>query len=71
MGPNSPNTLVHICVLHRLVNIIEKLVYAIESERTIKNIEQMLSNVGLHRVQVKIEKYLERSGKIGNVPCKP
>ena len=70
---------VHICVLHALVRIIEKLVYmyiefawimkpTLESERTIKKIEQVLSNAGLHCGQVKIEKDLKRSGKTGNVP---
>ena len=73
---------VHICVLHALVRIIEKLVYmyikfawimkpTLESERTIKKIEQVLSDAGLHCGQVKIEKDLKRSGKTGNVPSKP
>ena len=43
----------------------------LESERTIKKIEQVLSDAGLHCGQVKTEKDLKRSRKIGNVPSKP
>ena len=43
----------------------------LESERTIKKIERVLSDAGLHCGQVKIEKDLKRSRKIGNVSSKP
>jgi hypothetical protein len=42
-----------------------------ESKKLIEAIAQVLSKEGLHRGNVKIEKYIKRSGTRGNLPTKP
>lgn len=77
-----PLTRVHFCTLHCMVRIIEKLVYEYvcfaykmhpvsEADATCKKVEEVLSEVGLHGGQVEIKKDEKKSGKSGNIPCKP
>ena len=77
-----PLTRVHICTLHAFVRIIDKLVYLSilsawnrspkeSAQKSIEEIEKVLSNAGLHGGNVKICKDIKLSGARGNVPCKP
>ena len=74
--------MVHICTMHALCRIIEKLVYLYicfawtmkpkqESEKTIKAIEKVLSHIGLHGGNVKIEEDTKRSTSTSKPPTKP
>ena len=73
---------VHICTLHALCRIIEKLVYLYicfawtlkpqkESLKSIKAIEGVLSDIGLHGGHVKIEEDNKQSKGGRKVPKKP
>jgi hypothetical protein len=73
---------VHMCTLHAFVRIVDKMVYLSilfswnkipkeESKNLIEAIEQVLSKAGLHGGNVKIEKYIKRSGTRGNLPTNP
>ena len=79
---NIPLTHVHVCTLHALCRIVEKLVYLyiqfawklepkIESQRGIRKIEEILSDMGLHGGQVKIVADTKRSTTSHQVPIKP
>lgn len=75
-------THVHVCTLHALCRIVEKLVYLyIEfawklqpksvSDEGIKRIEEILSEMGLHGGKVKIISCSKRSTTSHQVPIKP
>lgn len=77
-----PLSRVHICTLHALCRIIEKLVYLYicfawtlkpkeESTKAIKAIEGVLSNIGLYGGDVKIQEDIKRSTGGSKVPTKP
>lgn len=77
-----PLSRVHICTLHALCRIIEKLVYLyicfawtlkpqMESLKAIKAIEGVLSDIGLHGGHVKIEEDSKRSQGGRKIPKKP
>ena len=77
-----PLTRVHFCTLHAFVCIIEKLlhlyicfVYNIkpqdESNKACRELEKVLSKIGLHGGDVVIKKDEKKSGKSRDVPCKP
>lgn len=77
-----PLKYVHICTLHAEVRIIEKLIYLhillawnhkpeSVAKAAIRRLEIVLSNAGLHKGNVTIEKSDRLSGKKGNVPNKP
>lgn len=79
---NIPLTHVHVCTLHALCRIIEKLVFLYiqfawklepksDSEEGIKKIEEILSEMGLHGGQVKIVADTKRSTASHQVPIKP
>ena len=79
---NIPLSWVHICTLHALCRIIEKVVHlyigyawklrpAKTRDTAIKKIEEVLSEIGLHGGNVKIEADMKRSGKGNLVPIKP
>lgn len=73
---------VHVCTLHALCRIVEKLIHlyvqfawkekdsSIHKENIAK-IEEILSNIGLHGGQVKIVADPKRSTETHQVPCKP
>jgi hypothetical protein len=73
---------VHMCNLHAIERIVDKMVYLSilfawnkipqeESKNSIEEIQHVLSKVGLHGRNVKIEKDIKRSGTRGNLPGKP
>ena len=77
-----PLSRVHICTLHALCRIIEKLVHLyiqfawkeknlMIHKRNINKIEKILSSIGLHGGKVKIIADPKRSTKTHKVPCKP
>ena len=77
-----PLSRVHFCTLHAFVRIVEKIVYAYicfaytmqpkeESERACKELEKVLSEIGLHGGNVHIKKDEKKSGATGDIPCKP
>ncbi len=79
---NIPLSNVHICTLHALCRIVEKLVYLYigfawklkplsAKEQAISCIEKVLSEMGLHGGNVVIETDPRRSGKGNDVPKKP
>ena len=77
-----PLSNVHICTLHALCRIVEKLVYLYigyawkiknpgERERAIKQVEAALSEAGLHGGNVRIEADDKKSQNGNSVPRKP
>lgn len=77
-----PLSRVHICTLHALCRIIEKLVHLHicfawtlkpqeESSKAIKEIEGVLSDIGLHGGHVKIVEDNKRSRGGSKIPIKP
>lgn len=79
---NIPLTQVHVCTLHALCRIIEKLVYLYiqyawtlkpksAADEGIKKIEQVLSEMGLHGGRVEIVACKKRSTESHEVPIKP
>ena len=79
---NIPLSRVHICTLHALCRIIEKIVHLYigfawkirpikERDLAIKKIEEVLSKIGLHGGNVKIEADIKKYGKGNLVPIKP
>ena len=79
---NIPLCRVHICTLHALCRIIEKIVHLYigfawkirptkERDTAIQKIEGVLSELGLHGGNVKIEADIKKSGKGNLVPIKP
>ena len=79
---NIELTHVHVCTLHALCRIVEKLVYLYiqfawklrpkyESDASIRRIEQVLSEMGLHGGKVKIISCPKRSTTSHEVPIKP
>ena len=79
---NIPLSRVHICTMHALCRIIEKLIHlyiqfawkekniSIQRENLSK-IEKILSDIGLHGGKVKIIADPKRSTETHQVPCKP
>lgn len=72
---------VHICTMHALCRIVEKLVYLYicfawtlkpkrKSEISIRPMERVLSNIGLHGGNVKIEEDTKRSTTTSRPPTK-
>lgn len=79
---NIPLSRVHICTLHALCRIIEKMVHLYigfawkirpikERDSAIQKIEKVLSEIGLHGGNVKIEADIKKSGKGNLIPIKP
>ena len=77
-----PLTHVHVCTLHALCRITEKLVYLYiqfawklqpkpQSLEAINKIEKILSEMGLHGGHVKIVADIKRSTTSSEVPVKP
>lgn len=77
-----PLTRVHFCTLHAFVRIIEKLLHLYicfaynlkpqdASYKACRELEKVLSEIGLHGGDVVIKKDEKKSGKSGDVPCKP
>ena len=73
---------VYICTLHVLCKTIEKVVHLYicfawtmkpkqELEKTIKAIDKVLSHIGLHGGNVKIEEDTKRSTSASKPPTKP
>lgn len=76
-----PLARVHICTMHGLCRIIEKLLFlyicfawtlrpATAKAKSIKNLENILSDIGLHGGHVKIEQDVKRSTRGKDVPKK-
>ena len=79
---NIPLSRVHICTLHALCRIIEKIVHlyigfawklrpAKARDEAIQKLEKVLSEIGLHGGNVKIVADTKKSGKGNLVPIKP
>lgn len=79
---NIPLVRVHICTLHALCRIVEKLIYLYiqyawklvpleDQKEAIHNLETVLSGIGLHGGKVKIEADKKRSTSSHEVPIKP
>ena len=79
---NIPLTHVHVCTLHALCRIVEKIVYLYiqfawtlkpkqKASESIKRIEKVLSKMGLHGGKVKIIPDTKRSTTTYEVPIKP
>ena len=76
-----PLSRVHFCTLHAFVRIVEKIVHAYicfaytmqpkeESKRACKELEKVLSEIGLHGGNVHTKKDEKKSSAIDDIPCK-